>query len=169
MSSVQSLRNISELPPGEVRRLIRAGQHTSDTAGLALGYIQANLCILPEKYALDFATFCQRNPKPCPLVGVSEAGDPSLPTIAKDFDLRTDLPRYRVFRDGEDVGEPTDISDLWQDDFVAFVLGCSFSFENAMLEEGLPLRHLEQGTGVPAFKSSIPTVKSGPFEGGLVV
>jgi uncharacterized protein YcsI (UPF0317 family) len=169
MTNVQQLRPLSEQSPEEVRRVIRTGQHTTETAGLAMGYIQGNLVVLPEKYALDFATFCQRNPKPCPLIAVSEKGDPSLPTLARDLDLRSDLPKYRVFRDGEFVAAVTDISDLWRDDFVAFVLGCSFSFEEALVEEGLELRHLTEGKCVPAYNTTIPCAKSGPFEGGMVV
>lgn len=168
MNDVQSLRDLRQLSPQEVRRLIRAGQYTSDTTGLAMGYIQGNLAILPEKYALDFATFCQRNPKPCPLIAVSEAGSTALPTLAHDFDLRTDVSKYRVFRNGEVVEETTDISDHWQDDFVAFVLGCSYSFEEALVSAGLPLRHLDLGREVPAYETSIATTKSGPFEGGMV-
>jgi uncharacterized protein YcsI (UPF0317 family) len=148
--------------------LIRAGQYTSDTTGLAMGYIQGNLAILPSKYALDFATFCQRNPKPCPLVAVSEAGSTALPTLAHDFDLRTDVSKYRVFRNGEATEEVTDISNYWQDDFVAFVLGCSYSFEEALLSAGLPLRHIDLGCEVPAYETNIATTKSGPFEGGMV-
>ena len=169
MSNVEELRPLEGLSPMDVRRVIRSGQHTTDTAGIAMGYIQGNLVILPENYALDFAVFCQRNPKPCPLIAISEKGDSSLPTLAHDFDLRTDVSRYRVFRGGEFVEAPTDISELWQDDFVGFVLGCSFSFENALLEEGLELRHLEEEVCVPAYKTTIPTTKAGPFEGGMVV
>ncbi len=169
MTEVQQLHPLNELSPKEVRRIIRAGRHTGETVGLAMGYIQGNLVILPERYALDFATFCQRNPKPCPLIAISEKGDPSLPTLAHDFDLRTDLPKYRVFRDGEFVEAVTDISDLWRDDFVAFVLGCSFSFEEALVEEGLELRHLSEGVCVPAYNTTIPCAKAGPFEGGMVV
>ena len=168
MNDVQNLRNLRDLSPTELRRLIRAGQYTSDTTGLAMGYIQANLAILPSKYALDFATFCQRNPKPCPLVAVSEAGSTALPTLAHDFDLRSDVSKYRVFRNGEAVEEVTDITDYWQADFVAFVLGCSYSFEEALLSAGLPLRHIDRGCEVPAYETNIATTKSGPFEGGMV-
>ena len=168
MNDVQNLRNLRELSPPEVRRLIRAGQFTSDTTGLAMGFIQGNLAILPQKYALDFATFCQRNPKPCPLIAVSEVGSTALPTLAHDFDLRTDVSKYRVFKDGEFVESVTDITDYWRDDFVAFVLGCSYSFEEALVSAGLRLRHLEAGRAVPAYETNIATTKSGPFEGGMV-
>lgn len=168
MNDVQDLRKLRDLSPVELRRLIRAGQYTSDTTGLAMGYIQGNLAILPSKYALDFATFCQRNPKPCPLVAVSECGSTALPTLAHDFDLRTDVSKYRVFRNGEAIEETVDITDYWQDDFVAFVLGCSYSFEEALVSAGLPLRHLELDRAVPAYETNIQTTKSGPFEGGMV-
>lgn len=168
MNDVQTLRNMRDLSPAEVRRLIRAGQFTSDTTGLAMGYIQGNLAILPEQYALDFATFCQRNPKPCPLIAVSEAGATGLPTLAHDFDLRSDVSKYRVFKNGEFVEAVTDITEYWRDDFVAFVLGCSYSFEEALVTAGLPLRHLELGRAVPAYETNIATTKSGPFEGGMV-
>ena len=168
MNDVQSPRDLRQLSPQEVRRLIRSGQFTSDTTGLAMGYIQGNLAILPEKYALDFATFCQRNPKPCPLIAVSEVGSTKLPTLAREFDLRTDVSKYRVFRDGEFIEAVTEISAYWRDDFVAFVLGCSYSFEEALVSAGLPLRHLDLGRVVPAYNTSIATTKSGPFEGGMV-
>ena len=169
MNDVQALRNLRDLSPAEVRRLIRSGQHTSDTTGLAMGYIQGNLAILPEKYALDFATFCQRNPKPCPLIAMSEKGAVDLPTLAHDFDLRTDVPKYRIFRDGEFVEAVTDITDFWRDDFVAFVLGCSYSFEEALISAGLPLRHLDEGKAVACYNTTIPTTPAGPFSGGMVV
>ena len=168
MNDVQNLRDLKQLSPTQLRRLIRTGQYTEDTTGLAMGYIQANLAILPEKYALDFATFCQRNPKPCPLIAVSEVGSVELPTLAHDFDLRTDVSKYRIFRDGEFIEAVTDISGHWQDDFVAFALGCSYSFEEALVAAGLPLRHLDLGRAVPAYETNIQTTKSGPFEGGMV-
>ncbi len=114
------------------------------TAGVANGFVQGNLAILPEKLAGAFHRFCQLNPKPCPIIGMSDVGDPRIPALGIDLDIRTDLPRYRVWRDGEIVEEPTDIMAHWRDDLVAFVLGCSFSFEEALLEEGLPIRHIER-------------------------
>ncbi|SCZ05731.1 Uncharacterized protein YcsI, UPF0317 family [Microvirga guangxiensis] len=147
----------------------RAGILTGPTASLALGHVQANLAILTKDLAHDFLRFCQRNPKSCPLVAVSETGDPSLPELGQDIDIRTDVPRYRVWRNGELVAEPTDIRDLWNDDLVAFLIGCSFSFEEAMLADGLPVRHIEQGSNVPMYRTNIPTVATGPFSGPLVV
>jgi uncharacterized protein YcsI (UPF0317 family) len=154
--------------PREARRIIRTGGYTGHTAGIAPAYVQGNLCILPRELALDFAAFCQRNPKPCPLVGMGAPGDPSLPGLG-DIDIRTDVPRYRVFRDGRLVDEPTDIRSYWSDDLVTFVLGCSFSFEGAMLEAGIRLQHIERDTTVPMYRTSIACVPAGPFEGPMVV
>ena len=114
--------------PAVARGLIRAGTFTGQTAGIAPDYVQGNVCILPRAFAIDFAAFCQRNPKPCPLIGMGAAGDPRLPDLGA-IDIRTDVPNYYVYRDGQLAGETTDITDLWSEDLVAFVLGCSFSFE----------------------------------------
>ena len=151
------------------RLMIRAGEHRGHTAGLAPGTIQGNLCILPADYALEFAAFCQRNPKPCPLIGMSAPGDPRIPALAEDMDIRTDLPQYRIFRDGELVDEPSDIIDLWRDNMVSFVLGCSFSFEEALLDVGIPLSHIERGENVAMYKTNIDTVPAGRFHGKMVV
>jgi uncharacterized protein YcsI (UPF0317 family) len=154
--------------PREARRIIRAGDYTGHTAGIAPAYVQGNLCILPRDLALDFAAFCQRNPKPCPLIGTGSPGDPSLPDLG-DIDIRTDIPRYRVFRDGKPVDEPTDIRSYWSDGLVTFVLGCSFSFEGAMLEAGIRLQHIERDITVPMYRTSIECVPAGPFKGPMVV
>ena len=123
--------------PRAARRVIRAGDFAGHTAGIAPAFVQGNLCILPKDLALDFAAFCQRNPKPCPVIGMGSPGDRSLPGFG-DIDIRTDVPRYRVFRDGRLVDEPTDICAYWSDDLVTFVLGWSFSsFEGALLEAGI--------------------------------
>lgn len=155
--------------PRAARRAIRAGAHTGHTAGVAPGYVQGNLCILPREYAQDFHLFCQRNPKPCPLLAASAPGDPRLPSLAADLDIRTDVPSYRVFRDGEPVEDLHDIRHLWRDDLVAFVLGCSFSFEEALIEAGVPVRHIEQGRNVAMYLTNIDTAPAGPFRGKLVV
>lgn len=153
----------------QVRQACRNGQWTEQTSGLAIGYAQANLAILPKDLADDFHLFCQRNPKPCPLLDVTEQGSPVPTKIAPDADIRTDLPRYRVWKNGELVDEPTDITNLWQDDFVAFLIGCSFTFEAAMLREGLPVRHIERGCNVPMFRTNIECTPAGPFHGPMVV
>jgi uncharacterized protein YcsI (UPF0317 family) len=151
------------------RLRIRAGGHTGPTAGLAPGNVQANLVVLPAALAHDFLRFAQANPKPCPVLAVSEPGSPHLPTLGADLDLRRDLPRYRVWREGELVGEPDDIAEFWRDDLVSFAIGCSFSFEAALLEDGLELRHLTLGCNVPMYRTDIPCVPAGRFVGPLVV
>jgi uncharacterized protein YcsI (UPF0317 family) len=151
------------------RQRIRSGAFSGATAGLAAGNVQANLVILPKALAHDFLRFAQANPKPCPVLAVSEPGDPRLPTLGEDLDLRTDLPRYRVWRHGELVGEPIEISDVWQDNLVAFALGCSFSFEEALVEDGIELRHMTCGSNVPMYRTSIRCVPAGVFGGPLVV
>mmetsp|Transcript_4654 Transcript_4654/g.7368 ORF Transcript_4654/g.7368 Transcript_4654/m.7368 type:complete len:275 (-) Transcript_4654:1647-2471(-) len=155
--------------PHAVRAAIRSGAYGGHTAGLAAGKLQCNLAILPEAYALDFLRFCQRNPKPCPVVGVSDSGNPFLPTLGDDIDIRTDVSRYRVFRDGVLADEVTDISDLWRDDLVTVALGCSFTFENALLRKGIPVRHIESGRNVPMYRSDIDLMAAGPFAGKMVV
>jgi uncharacterized protein YcsI (UPF0317 family) len=152
-----------------VRRTIRRNVYSGPTAGLAPGFVQANLAILPQVLAQDFLQFCQRNPKPCPLIGVSAPGDPGIPALGEDLDIRTDLPRYRVWRDGAAVDEPEDIVRWWRDDLVTFAIGCSFSFEQALVENGIELRHVTCGCNVPMYRTSIATEPAGPFRGPLVV
>ncbi|MBC8115426.1 MAG: putative hydro-lyase, partial [Candidatus Saccharimonas sp.] len=132
-------------------------------------YAQANLVILPREWAFDFLLFCQRNPRPCPLISVTEAGSWQPSGVASDVDLRTDLPKYRVWRDGQLVDEPTSVSDLWRDDLVSFLIGCSFTFEAALLRAGMPVRHIELGRNVPMFRTNIPCTPAGRFSGPLVV
>jgi uncharacterized protein YcsI (UPF0317 family) len=151
------------------RAEIRAGRHATHTSGLADDHVQGNLVILPQALANDFLRFCQRNPKPCPVLAVSEPGDPMLPTLGHDIDIRSDVPRYRVWRRGELVDEVTDIGTLWRDDLVSFVIGCSFSFEQALLDAGVPLRHVAQNRNVAMYRTSIATVPAGPFHGPMVV
>ncbi|MBX9907921.1 MAG: putative hydro-lyase [Beijerinckiaceae bacterium] len=152
-----------------VRLDARAGRLTGPTSALARGFAQGNLVILPKADADDFLRFCQRNPKPCPLLGVTEPGSPHLPALGIDLDLRSDLPRYRVWRDGELVGEPTDIAALWRDDLVGFVIGCSFSFEEALLADGLEIRNVSAGVNVSMFRTSLDCAPAGRFHGPLVV
>jgi uncharacterized protein YcsI (UPF0317 family) len=152
-----------------LRRAVRAGRLDAHTSGLAPGHVQGNLVILPRELAADFLLYCQRNPKPCPVLAVGDAGNPALPTLGADLDVRTDVPRYRVWRHGELMDEPTDISALWRDDLVSFVLGCSFSFEEALLAAGLGVRHIEQQRNVPMYRTNIATVPAGPFRGPMVV
>jgi uncharacterized protein YcsI (UPF0317 family) len=153
----------------EVRREVRARRWTAPTCGIALGQVQANLVVVPRALAFDFLLFCQRNPKPCPLLGVTEAGDPEPRLVAPGADLRTDLPRYRVFCHGELTDEPMDLMAQWRADFVGFLLGCSFTFENALIQAGLPVRHLEMGCNVPMYRTSINCVPAGSFGGPMTV
>jgi uncharacterized protein YcsI (UPF0317 family) len=153
----------------EIRRKAAAGEITGPTPGLALGYVQANLVIVPRELAFDFLLFCQRNPKPCPLLDVTEPGCPEPPDVGAGADLRTDLPAYRVYRHGELVDEPTHLRSWWRDDLVAFLLGCSFTFENALLQAGLPVRHVEMGCNVPMYRTSIACRPGGIFHGPMVV
>ena len=152
-----------------VRRATRSGRLAGQTSGLAPGFVQGNLAVLPAALAADFLRFCQLNPKPCPIIGRSEPGDPRIPALGSDLDIRTDLPRYRVWRNGELVDEPTDVRAWWRDDLVAFVIGCSFSFEEALAAEGVPLRHVACGVNVPMFRTDVPCTPAGPFAGPLVV
>ena len=151
------------------RRRIRRGEISGPTAGLAPGNVQANLVILPRNLAHDFLRFAHANPKPCPVLAVTHPGDPRLPTLGEDLDLRTDLPRYRIWRDGELVAEPTDITDVWRNDLVGFAIGCSFSFEHALIEDGIEMRHMSCGSNVPMFRTSIQCTPAGAFKGPLVV
>lgn len=152
-----------------IRALAAAGHLAGPTAGLALGYLQANLVVLPKELAFDFLLFCQRNPKPCPLLDVTDPGDPEPKGVAPGADLRTDLPRYCVYQNGKLVEEPTDLRSWWRDDLVSFLLGCSFTFEDALLKAGLPVRHIEMGRNVPMYRTSIVCAPAGAFHGNMVV
>jgi uncharacterized protein YcsI (UPF0317 family) len=151
------------------RERIRRGDVIGPTAGLAPGNVQANLVVLPQALAHDFLRFAQANPKPCPVLAVSEPGDPHLPMLGADLDVRTDLPRYRVWRHGELIAEPRRLHHVWRADLVSFALGCSFSFEQALIEEGIELRHISCGSNVPMYKTSIACAPAGQFAGPLVV
>lgn len=159
----------SAMKPKEVRSLIRTGEITGPTAGMCSGYAQANLVILPKDLAYDFLLFTQRNPKSCPLLEVSDTGSRFLREIADGADIARDIPRYRIYRKGVLDGEITDISSLWQEDFVSFLIGCSFSFESALLEANVPVRHIEEGRNVPMYKTNIPCTPAGVFHGNMVV
>jgi len=168
--SVSPLRHTGAANAGLAARLaVRNGAHRGPTAGLAPGYVQGNLAILPKALAADFRRFCERNPKPCPLIGMSAPGDPRVPALGDDLDIRTDLPRYRVWRNGELVAEPDDVSDVWREDLVSFVIGCSFSFEEALTLAGIELRHITCNSNVPMYRTNVATAEAGPFHGPLVV
>jgi uncharacterized protein YcsI (UPF0317 family) len=161
-----------ELAPQSVHDLrmrTRSGEISGPTPGLARGYLQANLVVVQKSVAWDFLLFCQRNPRPCPVLEVLDAGSPEPRETAPGADLRTDLPRYRVYENGQLVDEPTDICAWWRDDLVAFLLGCSFSFEDAMQRAGLPVRHVEEGRIVPMYRTTVRCKPAGVFQGPLVV
>ena len=153
----------------DLRLACRSGRWDRPTAGLAAGYAQANLVILPRDWAFDFLLFCQRNSQACPLLEVTDAGDPVPHLTTPDADLRTDLPGYRIWRDGELVAEVGDLHEVWQDDLVSFLIGCSFTFEAELLRSGLPVRHQEFGCNVPMFRTNVPCRPAGRFFGPLVV
>jgi len=156
------------LTPAEIRRMIREGRWSKPTTGAARGYLQANLVMVPREAAFHFLLFCVRNPKPCPIMDVLEAGQ-TAPNIAPEADLRSDLPKYRVFRKGELTQEAEDVTDLFHQDMVSFLLGCSFSFENAMIAAGLPIRNMEEGKNVSMYKTNRMCESAGPFSCPLVV
>jgi uncharacterized protein YcsI (UPF0317 family) len=153
----------------EVRRRIRTGGWRGPTPGLAPDHVQANLVITPRELAFDFLLFCHRNPKPCPLLDVTEPGSAEPSLAAPGADLRTDVPGYRIYQDGKLAAEPQTLEGWWRDDLVAFLLGCSFTFEAALQRAGVPVRHLEQGCNVPMYRTAIPCRPAGVFQGPLVV
>lgn len=159
----------SNMHPQQVKELIRQGKITGQTSGMCNGYAQANLCILPKKYAFDFLLFCMRNPKPCPILEVGDAGSREIKAMAEKGDICTDFPKYRIWKNGVLEKEVTDISDLWQEDFVYFLIGCSFSFEAELLQAQIPVRHIEEGRNVPMFNTNIELNSAGMFHGHMVV
>ena len=166
ITDTDALRGAS---PRDLRLRIRRGEWTGVTAGLAPGFAQTNLVVVPREIAYDFLVFCQRNPKPCPLVDVADPGSPEPAFSAPGADLRTDVPRYRVYRRGRLEEEVTEITRLWRDDLVAFLLGCSFTFEHAMERAGLPVRHIEDRQNVPMYVTSIACRPAGALRGPMVV
>lgn len=152
-----------------LRKKIRTGGWDRQTTGQVPGYTQTNLVILPKKYAYDFLLFCMRNPKTCPLIEVTDAGSPVPKKSAPTADLRTDLPKYRIYKNGERTEEVTDIIAYWQDDFVSFLIGCSFTFEKPLLESGIPIRYIEEGRNVSMYTTNIPCESAGIFQGPMVV
>jgi uncharacterized protein YcsI (UPF0317 family) len=161
--------DLARAQPARVRALIRDGQCERPTTGLCLGYLQANLVVLPQELAGEFLAACDANPRPMPLLDVTLPGDPHPRRVAPEADLRTDLPRYRVFRSGQLVAEVTDICDLWGKDSVAFLLGCSFTAEGRLAEAGVRLRHLELGQSVPMWRTTLQVQPVGRFRGPVVV
>lgn len=159
----------SSMSPAEVRALIREGKITGPTAGMCAGYAQANLVILSKDLAYDFLLFTQRNPKSCPLLEVSDVGGKGLSCLGKNVDIYKDIPKYRIYENGELTGEYTDVSRFYREDLVSFLIGCSFSFESELLEAGIPVRHIEEGCNVPMYLTNIPCESAGAFSGNMVV
>ncbi len=166
--AADSFEHLETLGGGDVRAAIRAGRYRGHTAGLAPGRLQTNLAILPLAMAGDFERFCHLNSRPCPLVGMTEPGSPLRPGVG-DIDLRTDVPSYNIYRDGILAETVSDITGYWRDDLVGFALGCSFTFEQALLDAGIPMHHITADRTVPMYRSSIETTAVGPFRGGMVV
>lgn len=161
---------MQSLSPYQIRQLCRNGQFSRNTSGLAPGFVQANMAIIPAAYAADFLQFCHFNPKPCPLLGMAATpGAVDIPALAAELDIRTDLPRYRVFRQGELVDEVTDLRSLWRDDLVTFLIGCSFSFEESLLADGLEIRNITEQVNVPMYRTNIPCQSAGVFSANMVV
>ena len=175
LASVSDLPNMSterdtDLETGnDVRLAARSGDLTGPTSGLAHDHVQANLAILPESLAFNFLLFCQRNPKPCPVVEVLDPGQVDPLITSKGSDVRTDVPKYRVYEHGELVDEPTDLVHYWRDDLVTFLLGCSFTFEHALIRNGIELPYYGTDQNVPMFRTGIDTIPAGPFHGPMVV
>ena len=159
----------TSLSPERLRLQIRQGNHTGMTSGLCQGYVQCNLVMLPIAWAADFTQFCLANPKPCPLIATSKPGEFTLSALGQDIDIRTDISSYRVFEYGVMTHELSDITSLWRDDLVVFLLGCSFSFEEALIAEGLDVRNISENRNVPMYRTNIDCETAGPFSGKMVV
>lgn len=159
----------SKMQPKEVRTLIREGKITGQTSGMCDGYAQGNLIVLPKEYAYDFLLFAQRNPKSCPILEVGDMGSRLVKKMAECGDIATDIPKYRVWENGVLTGEYTEVSRFWRDDFVYFLIGCSFSFEGELLAADVPVRHIEEGKNVPMYLTNIDCEEAGIFHGKVVV
>ncbi|MFT8458167.1 MAG: putative hydro-lyase [Liquorilactobacillus ghanensis] len=163
------MENLNKLSPVELRHLIRTGKFSGQTSGLAAGFTQANLVILPRSLAYDFLLFAQRNPKPCPILEVSDAGSRNLRQFAHDVDLANDFPKYRIYRDGKLTEEVTSVEKYWRDDLVSFIIGCSFSFEAELIAAGIEVRQITLGLNVPMYNTNIELTPAGKFHGTMVV
>ena len=159
--------NYAEMTPAQVRELIRKGEIRKPTAGMCGGYAQANLAVLPKEYVEDFKRFTELNPFPCPVLEVVE-GSPLTHAMGEGGNIMTDIPEYYIYRDGKLSEKVSDASAYWQEGFVGFLIGCSFSFEEALIRAGIEVRHIAQGRNVPMYKTNIQTVPSGPFHGPMV-
>ena len=166
---IYNMEDISKMTPAQVRELIRQEKIVTPTSGMCPGYAQANLVVLPKEYAYDFLLFAQRNPKPCPILEVSDVGSRYLKDIAPGADIAKDIPKYRIYENGELTGEYTDVSSFWRDDLVSFLIGCSFSFESELIEADIEIRHNTMGRNVPMYITNIPCKEAGIFHGNTVV
>ena len=164
-----SQEELSDLSAFELRQIFRSGEYQGTTAGLAGGNLQCNLVVLPIDYAEDFSKFCAANPVPCPLLSRSDLGSAIFNDLGESIDIRFDLPSYYVYREGKFSQIVSNLEELWNDEMCAFTIGCSFTFENVLQDIGISLRHIEQGTTVPMFKTSLKCKQAGPFYGEVVV
>ena len=156
-----------DMSPAEVRQRIRSGEITFPTAGMCRGYAQANLVILPPEYAADFKEYAEKNPFPCPVLEIIE-GTPETHAMGEGGNIVTDIPEYFIYRNGEFSEKVNDASAFWKEGYVGFLIGCSFSFEEALMKAGIEIRHIPTRRNVPMYKTNIQTVKAGPFEGPMV-
>ena len=163
------MSNYHDLSPKEVRKLIRDEVIVTPTTGMCGGYAQANLVILPKKYADDFKLFTEYNPKPCPVLEVTEPGSCITHRMADNANIITDIPKYFVYKNGVKVDECNNAEKYWRDDFVCFLIGCSFSFEEAMIRAGIEIRYITMGCNVSMYKTNIKCKPAGIFSGPLVV
>lgn len=171
-ASVQShiaYKELTELTSKDVRLALRTNAYSAHTAGLSAGKLQCNLVILPSADGVYFGAFCEANPVFCPLIGTSRIGATDMPGLGQDIDLRSDLPLYFVHRPGQIIERVKDINTLWRDDFMAFAIGCSFTFEHALMRVGIEMRHVTEGVTVPMFRTNIQTQPVGRFGGSAVV
>lgn len=162
------MKDLSQMKPQEFRNMVREGSYTGTTSGVCVGYVQANLAILPQKYAEDFLKYAQRNPKPCPILECTKPGDPTTHIVAKNANIATDLPGYRVYRNGVVADTTSDISKYWRDDLVGFLIGCSYSFEYALMEAGLEIRCITDKNFGWAYETNIPCAPSKYFSGPVI-
>jgi uncharacterized protein YcsI (UPF0317 family) len=154
----------------DIRRLCRSGDLVGQTSGRAPGFVQCNVVMMPADSAHYFREFCEHNPRPCPLLAMSETpGSTALAALGTDIDIRTDLPQYRIWRDGMLTERCDNVAHVWEDNWVAFALGCSFSFEEALLNAGITIRNISEGVNVPMYRTNTPCTSAGPFTGNLVV
>ncbi|MDI6651012.1 MULTISPECIES: putative hydro-lyase [Leuconostoc] len=157
------------MTPTEFRKKVRNNEYQKPTAGMCPGYAQTNLIVLPWEDAYDFLLFAQRNPKPIPILEVTEVGSRELQTLGNDIDVATDFPKYRIYRNGKMIDEYLSVVDFWREDLVSFLIGCSFSFEDLLVDAGIEIRHITEKANVPMFNTNIPLKQAGKFSGNMVV